>query len=90
MSAATLQIRLDSSLKREADTFFSDAGLDLSSAVRLFLRQTVLRQAMPFEIVSSRTRVPNALTRKTIEDSEKGVGLTEYDNAADFYAKMGI
>jgi DNA-damage-inducible protein J len=53
MSTATLQVRLDNQLKKEADMFFSAAGLDITSAVRLFLRQVEIRQAIPFEIVAS-------------------------------------
>ena len=52
MTTSTLQIRVDSDLKRDADKFFSSAGLDISSAVRLFLRQSVLRQRLPFEVVA--------------------------------------
>ena len=53
MGSCTLQIRIDSDLRREADSLFSGAGLDLSSAVRLFLRQSVIRRRLPFEVVGA-------------------------------------
>ena len=53
MSSTTLQIRLDADLRRDADKLFSAAGLDLSSAVRLFLRQSVIRQRLPFEVIGA-------------------------------------
>lgn len=53
MSSTTLQIRLDSDLRREADDLFTAAGLDLPSAVRLFLRQSVIRRRLPFEVVGA-------------------------------------
>ena len=52
MSSATLQVRLDQRLKQDADQFFSAAGLDITTAVRMFLRQVVIRQAIPFEIIA--------------------------------------
>ena len=52
MATSTLQIRVDSELRRDADEFFTRAGLDISSAVRLFLRQSVLRQRLPFQVVA--------------------------------------
>jgi DNA-damage-inducible protein J len=52
MSTATLQVRLDNQLKMDADRFFSDAGLDTTTAVRLFLKQVLIRQAIPFEIIA--------------------------------------
>ena len=42
MATSTLQIRVDSELRKEADKLFALAGLDMSSAVRLFLRQSVI------------------------------------------------
>lgn len=52
MSTATLQVRLDNQLKKDADQFFAAAGLDITTAVRMFLRQVVIRQAIPFEIIA--------------------------------------
>jgi DNA-damage-inducible protein J len=53
MSSTTLQIRLDSDLRRDAETLFTSAGLDLSSAVRLFLKQAVIRHCLPFEVIGA-------------------------------------
>ena len=53
MATSTLQVRVDTTLRQEAETFFTNAGLDISSAVRLFLKQVVIRQRMPFEIVAA-------------------------------------
>lgn len=53
MSSTTLQIRIDADLRRAADDLFSAAGLDLSSAVRLFLRQSVIRHRLPFEVIGA-------------------------------------
>ena len=47
---ANLQIRVDDTLKADADRLFSSIGLDTSSAVRLFLKQSVMRGCIPFEL----------------------------------------
>ena len=52
MATSTIQIRIDSKLRNDADAFLTSAGLDMSSAVRLFLRQMVIRQHLPFEVVA--------------------------------------
>ena len=52
MRTTTLQVRLDQQLKKKADRFFLAAGLDTTTAVRMFLRQVLIRQAIPFEIVA--------------------------------------
>jgi len=50
---STLQVRIDSDLRDAADGVFADIGMDTNSAIRLFLRQTVIRRTFPFEVVSS-------------------------------------
>lgn len=52
MATSTIQIRVDSDLRKEADSLFTSAGLDMSSAVRLFLRQSVIRHRIPFDVVA--------------------------------------
>ena len=47
---ATIQIRVDDSLKQRADALFSDIGIDTSSAIRLFLKQSVNLGRIPFEL----------------------------------------
>lgn len=44
----TLNIRIDQDLKNKANKTFKDMGLDLSSAVKLFLHQSVKEKGLPF------------------------------------------
>ena len=41
MSTATLQIRVEDSLKEQATALFERLGLDLPTAVRIFLKKSV-------------------------------------------------
>ena len=50
---STLQVRIDSGLREAADSVFADIGMDTNSAIRLFLRQSVIRRTFPFQVVSS-------------------------------------
>jgi len=45
-----LQVRIDENLKTAADNVFSGMGLDISTAVRMFLIAAVETRSMPFEI----------------------------------------
>lgn len=45
---ANLQIRLDDTLKEKAQAVASDMGMDLSSAIRVFLAQMVKENGFPF------------------------------------------
>ena len=50
MAAANINIRTDSELKAKSQMIFSDLGLDMSTAINVFLNQVVYKQAIPFEI----------------------------------------
>ena len=50
MATAPTQIRIDSDIKKQASDLFGNLGLDMSSAVNLFLHQCVLRGGIPFSI----------------------------------------
>ena len=45
---AVLQIRLDDDLKKQASILFDELGLDLSTAVRMFLKKAVSEKGLPF------------------------------------------
>lgn len=44
------QIRIDTEIKNNATKLFKKLGLDMSSAVNLFLYQCVLRNGLPFNV----------------------------------------
>lgn len=46
---ATLQVRLDDQLRTRAQDVAAHMGLDLSSAIRLFLTQMVTENGLPFK-----------------------------------------
>ena len=50
MATTPTQIRVDADIKRQATELFRDLGLDMSSAVNLFLHQCVLRGGLPFSV----------------------------------------
>ena len=50
MATAPTQIRIDADVKKQATVLFDELGLDMSSAVNLFLHQCILRGGLPFTI----------------------------------------
>lgn len=47
---ANLNIRVDDTLKQQAELIFSDLGLSLSAATTMFLKQVVRYNGIPFEL----------------------------------------
>jgi DNA-damage-inducible protein J len=59
-----LNIKIDRGLKTEADRLFNEMGMNLTTAVNVFVRQAVLERAIPFRINRS---VPSMGTTRSIE-----------------------
>ena len=50
MSTTSMNIRTDSEIKRQAEELFSEFGLNMTTAVNMFLRQVVRNRAIPLEL----------------------------------------
>lgn len=65
MAKVSTNISMDADVKKEAQKLFSEFGLDLTTAVNIFLRQSIREQRIPFEITMN---VPNAETVQALEE----------------------
>ncbi|MGM0113343.1 type II toxin-antitoxin system RelB/DinJ family antitoxin [Enterococcus sp. DIV0187] len=86
MTVSRLNIRIDGELKEQAKEVYKDMGMDLTTAVTVFLKQSVREQRLPFqpsrepvENIIARYEVENGMTTKV--DSVKD--LMEHLNAED-------
>ena len=53
-TSTTIQVRLDAKTKRDAQKVFADMGLDMSSAIKLFLRNVIITESIPLELRSEK------------------------------------
>ena len=65
MPTTNLNIRIDAELKKQSEEIFNELGLTMSTALTVFLRQTVRSNGIPFEM---RLNTPNKETLAAIED----------------------
>ncbi len=71
-------------LKADAERVFRKLGISSSEAINLFYSQVRLRKGLPFPV-----EIPNAVTRRTFEKTDRGEDLHEYPSLDDFFKKMG-
>ncbi|HEW4023037.1 TPA: type II toxin-antitoxin system RelB/DinJ family antitoxin [Streptococcus pneumoniae] len=50
MSKMSISIRLDSEVKEQAQQVFSNLGMDMATAINIFLRQAIQYQGLPFDV----------------------------------------
>ncbi len=74
MSATTMTVRVDKEVKDNAKMIFAELGIDLSTAVNIFLKQSIREHGIPFRL---KLDIPNEETKRTIRESEKGVGMSK-------------
>jgi len=76
MATAVIQVRVDEILKTQASQIYTDLGIDLSTAIRMFLKRTVLEKGIPF---------PMKLPQK-----EQEFGLKALDEINEQAKKVGV
>lgn len=52
MASSVIQVRVDDELRQEATEIFDDLGIDMSTAVRMFLKRTVKERGLPFSMIT--------------------------------------
>ncbi len=68
MATSPTQIRIDSDTKKQANHLFKELGIDMSSAVNIFLRQCIMHGGLPFNV-----KIPkyNEVTLEAMEEAKK-------------------
>lgn len=64
LKTTDVRCRIDEDLKERATAVLNACGLSLSDALRLFLRQVVTTQGLPFEV-----RVPSEKTARAMKQA---------------------
>ena len=74
MSMTTVTVRVDDQTKQNASLVLADIGLDVSTAVRMFLRQLVIRGQMPIELLQDPfySQSNLATLRESVAQADRG------------------
>ncbi|MGI6602320.1 MAG: type II toxin-antitoxin system RelB/DinJ family antitoxin [Saccharofermentanales bacterium] len=68
MATMNLNIRTDKNVKEQAEAIFSELGLNMTTAVNMFLRTTIRENGIPFDL---KLDTPNSLTAAAIEEGRR-------------------
>ena len=66
----TLSIRMDEDLKAEAEEFFSDIGMNLTTAITCFFKKCIDAGEIPFTF-SRRKKTPREITLEAFEEAKR-------------------
>jgi len=62
-----VSIRMDKELKQNAEGLFAELGMNMTTAINVFAKQSVREGKIPFEIS---LRIPNAVTLAAMQEVE--------------------
>lgn len=82
---ASLNIRTTEEIKKGAEAILDGLGLNISSAVNLFLKQVINYKGIPFDL-----RLPNQETQQAMEDIENRHNLESADTVEEMFQKIGV
>lgn len=81
---AVINVRVNETTKKEVETLYKELGLNMSTAINLFLKKCLIEQGLPFEL-----KLPNKKTMEVIQDIEQGDGLSkEFDSVDDLLSDL--
>ncbi|HOO67946.1 MAG TPA: type II toxin-antitoxin system RelB/DinJ family antitoxin [Bacilli bacterium] len=82
---ANINVRTNIALKKEAELLFEELGINMSTAINMFLSQSVRSQSIPFEITKE---IPNKETIKAMKEASKIVkdsSVPSYKNTKEMF-----
>lgn len=85
-----IQFRVDEKLKQDASKVYEDLGLDLSSAIKLFLKKTIKLKKLPFsintdeDVLEEQIRMNKELALKELDSLELKVS-SDIDEKDEIY-----
>ena len=81
MANTSMNIRMDAEVKKQAEALFNEIGMNMTTAINIFLKQAIRENGIPFEL---KVNVPNETTTKALIDAENGTDIYgPYDSVED-------
>ncbi|MBQ1452919.1 MAG: type II toxin-antitoxin system RelB/DinJ family antitoxin [Ruminococcus sp.] len=89
MAKVSTNVSIDADIKKQAQELFAELGMDLSTAINIFIRQALRQHSIPFEITADD---PNKETREAIAEvrrmkKDPTIGKA-YDDVDDMFEEL--
>lgn len=83
-----INIRMDDNLKKQADELFNELGLNMSTAITMFIKQAVMQRRIPFEIALDRPDKETLSAMLEAERISKDPSVKGYDDLDELFAEL--
>lgn len=66
MSTTNINVRMDANIKKQAEIIFDAMGMNMTTAINIFVRQVIRQGKIPFEIGVD---IPNPETKAALQEA---------------------
>ena len=81
--STVMQFRMDSELKRDAESLFRELGTSFAEALRIFARQCVLTRSMPIAIAMPRQETASGAFSKYADPAKRELEVGAFARAME-------
>ena len=83
MQKEQANFRIDSAAKKQAYLVLEEIGIKPADAVNMYMHYIAAHGELPFH-----PRIPNYQTRKTMQDTDQGIGLVNHSNSDEMFSDL--
>jgi DNA-damage-inducible protein J len=89
MANTNINIQIDSEIKKQAEQVFFEFGINMTTAINIFLRQAIRENGLPFQL---KLPSPNAVTIEAINEGRDIIkkGKSRFSSADNMFDDLGI
>ncbi len=84
----SMTIRMNKDIKQQAQRIFSDLGMDMTTAINVFLRQAIHYRGFPFDV---RLEEPNDTTLAALAEGDRMIhdpNALRFSSVEDLFAEL--
>ena len=90
MATTSISVRMDAQTKQEGEALFKELGLNMSTAINMFVKQAIRENRIPFMVGDPK---PNADSLDAIREAEEFFASSRkgrFANAEELFDDLGI
>ena len=87
-STCNISIRMDSNLKAAAEALYEELGMNLSTAFKIFVRQSLRERGIPFKITEGTPSKETVSAMLEAERIAKDPTVKGYHDVDEFFANL--
>jgi len=72
-----IQIRIDEETKKSAKKILDKLGVDMSSAIKIYLKQIIINKGIPFKLVTENGLTPENEIIKASDEAKQGKNVSK-------------